>query len=440
MYTTVKHTHTTSVTLNVDLGYIQNNIAELYLELRHENYMVGCRVWELVAQMIKVQGKKSKATEGYLYRLTYEIALSPHVDEADVYRHKNFVLIETALEGQSIYLVQKDMAILLHTTERYKHAYLKGIATKVLDPHGVRVFLLSTNSKSLAKKAVTCDEKQILRLFLATFPMLATRVGDGVRAKLQSSNEAVTSKIKTGRKVKGCASQCYLADVLRTCPKVDVSFMKTVKPSKLVFEDCDGGSETMTMLNYIRAYKQLSKVQGDVSGEWYKVETQAQFRALTLMQGYTQVFDSCQYIPVHNLSLETIKFHLNEASLSQVRMLLEGYGSEYNNNRQDEDWVSGNVVRYFCLDEDGFILRRFYAFKSQDNGHYYLNNFYNCCPAHAHIDGHPFLASDIESFKGYAYRNCVELLIDAAYIPDPAFTLLPRPDFVLTGDDKDSIW
>lgn len=217
-----------------------------------------------------------------------------------------------------------------------------------------------------------------------------------------------------------------LVRILRKCPKVSVTKPKLCSVKQYIskerkrLRDVDNltSRELLYQFDCIRANVEwLTNVlnfsdNSKLTEDWYYPVTQTQYNALCLMQSYTPHFRSCQYLSLHHLSklaLVRLYMHLEEDNNNGMQdtlaMLSDSGMYQF---KQATDFANGLCDRFFQLDDDGYVNKRFSVYYD-DNGKVSIDNFYNTRPTVDLIIGNTEVSTN-ENFsslwnKCESYKN-----------------------------------
>lgn len=201
-----------------------------------------------------------------------------------------------------------------------------------------------------------------------------------VRARL---DKVVTNK---------SASVQHMIRILRDCPKVTVTKPKLCavkqyisKERRILKKMADDNEPMWKVIERLENIKcniewlklALNDKHSDTE-QWQYPATQEQFNALCLYQGYTPHFNSCQYAKIHELTEKGAMLLVSTAHQYTVysTRTIEDITTENFVSEQMSDFKTGLCDRFFQLDDNGYVLRRFSVY--YDNyGRVSLDNFYN---------------------------------------------------------------
>lgn len=234
----------------------------------------------------------------------------------------------------------------------------------------------------------------------------------------QSLNKSKPSATEV---VQSCEVADYLSSILRKCPEVSVikPKLKTVKQYlRELHKDAvllDNGEVENPRVAHLKLAKKISAIGSlrlmhndskALAQNFRYPTTQKQFNALCLMQAYTNAFSSCQYLPLHEMSLDDVKAYVNNYFINKsLSLIIEN--SEYFDD-QDLDFCTGYIDRFFTLDDKGFVNKRFSIYRTKE-GDISIDNFYNCSARTTLKIGNTFVTSTKSCFyRGRTYQNSTE--------------------------------
>ena len=191
----------------------------------------------------------------------------------------------------------------------------------------------------------------------------------------------------------------YLLSILDTCPSANVTAIES-------------SVDTEAKLDERLKYYYSKQKRKDASGTFKYAYSVEQVRALSLLQSYTESFNSCQYYPVHLLTLSMAETVI-EGGLDILDTLIynedtDEYLTTTSDCRDDvvahkdfdtylfkyeQDTELAFNIRYFTQNTDGTVKSRFTIFP-MESGAIVANNFYNMTPAN-------ILADDITAYSKY---------------------------------------
>jgi hypothetical protein len=350
---------------------------------------------------------------GAVYSLTYKTGASIGAIPFEVRKLGNVVTVVIPRLGAPRYFyLLKDMVVTSGDDHLNHASCLYGLATFGCALSQQSLFLIAKDRETLAKSVVKNP-----------IPVLNTRkwkVLEGLSHANLLNRSYVTDR-QTKKQVKHAeiANEVvqYLANILAGCERVWVSFPTLARISAVDLEELDASSVTCFVEKYEQLNRFCSVGNAPQSGLFYRVRTLREFRALSLMQSYTNKFNSCQYLPLHTLPMETVLAYLERGAFALAGVVDNVMDDGFFIAGQDKDWTDGLQERYFTLGEDGLVSSRFYIFKLADNLRV-ANNFYNLAHLPLRVDGKTYVVAPTDTFNGKSYCNTVTFSLPVSALAD----------------------
>lgn len=181
----------------------------------------------------------------------------------------------------------------------------------------------------------------------------------------------------------------FLQHIIKACPKVTVEKAKVMKPKELkkMFTEYFKANRNEVsytcvdlLYQYAKMYHMLELAAVDCGkAEVYQYpETYTQYAALSMMQTYGSPYNSCQYLPLHEFSLDNVDGYVHGFISDSFRETL-GYAAPNYCIDQLDDFDNAKCDRFFVLNSKGFVEKRFSVHYS-NKGETLLSNFYNSTP------------------------------------------------------------
>lgn len=245
----------------------------------------------------------------------------------------------------------------------------------------------SKNPKTVVKKMMNTTFLELYKHMSAVNP--DWDISDGSRLQVYAGftgdSESNSRTVFLGPQTE------YLSNILRSAPQVPCR-SRGIHSQGTLPSNIKGKCFTETEIEAVRymyRLKELGRIQPIKKDTmFYRVSTLEQYRALCLMQSYVKHFISCQYVHLHVMSMEKVKEYIETGLISS-----EYTGNMFSDNA-DTDFELDTCRRYYQLDANGLIDKRFYMFKyvstatnAQCPPKWYLNNTYNMSFIDMIVDG-----------------------------------------------------
>lgn len=212
----------------------------------------------------------------------------------------------------------------------------------------------------------------------------------------------------------------FLQHIIKACPKVTVEKAKVMKPKELkkMFTEYFKANRNEVnytsvdlLYQYAKMYHMLELAAVDCGkSEVYQYPaTYMQYAALSMMQTYGSPYNSCQYLPIHEFSLDDVVRYIEGLTSESFRETLICESPNYCVDQRD-DFNTAKCDRFFALNSKGFVEKRFSVHYS-NTGETLLSNFYNSTPVTAlrvgNVQVENILRSDAVNFShsGESYCN-----------------------------------